>query len=257
MWKRFVRAIKSIFGGAVGAMEDPKRILEMNIQELNDQVPVMNENIATVKANVMLLQKEEEKYGKQVSEMTLRIKSAIQAGRDDIAQNYAIQLERSKESFNATRQQLKHAVQAYEKALQIKRTFMHEKDRKIREAREAMRESERSAWQARVADTLEQFEVGGLDATHDEMISRIKEETARNEARMEMALDSVDSNALELEFDAEKIRAAELVSRFKKEMNPPKAITAGNDPSKEIFIEELEPGIISHTKSQLNQNHHA
>ena len=43
MWKRFVRAIKSLFGGVVSSMEDPKLILEQNIRELNDQVPRMNE----------------------------------------------------------------------------------------------------------------------------------------------------------------------------------------------------------------------
>jgi phage shock protein A len=85
MWKRFVRAIKSIFGGLVSSIEDPKLILEQNIRELNDQVPRMNENIATVKANVMLLQKEYDKYSKSISELTSKIKSAINAGRDDIA----------------------------------------------------------------------------------------------------------------------------------------------------------------------------
>ena len=43
-------------------MEDPRLILEQNMRELNDQVPKMNENIATVKANVMLLQKEHRRY---------------------------------------------------------------------------------------------------------------------------------------------------------------------------------------------------
>ncbi len=55
MWKRFVRAIKSLFGGLISSVEDPKLILEQNIRELNDQVPKMNESIATVKANVVLL----------------------------------------------------------------------------------------------------------------------------------------------------------------------------------------------------------
>ncbi|MYH07474.1 MAG: PspA/IM30 family protein, partial [Rhodothermaceae bacterium] len=58
LWTRFKRAIRSIFGGAISSMENPKLILEQNIRELNDQVPKMNENIATVKANVILLQKE-------------------------------------------------------------------------------------------------------------------------------------------------------------------------------------------------------
>ncbi|MDG5766075.1 PspA/IM30 family protein [Balneolales bacterium ANBcel1] len=256
MWRRFVRAIRSIFGGAVSAIEDPKRILEMNIRELNDQVPRMNENIATVKANVMLLQKEVQRYEDQVSELSLRIKTAIKAERDDIAENYALQLQRGRDALTASRNQLENARKAYDKALQVKKTFMTEKDRKIREAKEAMRESERSAWQARVADTLEQFEVSGVDATHDEMIARIREETARNEARMEMALDSVDSESIELEYDAERLKAGEIVRQFKKQMETPRSLEAGKKQG-EVFINKSEPGILSHTKTHVNNNDHA
>lgn len=253
MWRRFVRAIKSIFGGAIGAIEDPKRILELNIRELNDQVPRMNENIATVKANVMLLQKEVQRYEEQARELSLRIKSAIQADRDDIAENYALQLQRARETLETTREQLKNARNAYDKALQVKKTFMREKDRKIREARDAMRESERSAWQARVADTLEQFEIGGVDATHDEMISRIREDSARNEARMEMALDSVDSQALELEYDAEKLKAGEIVRQFKKQMSGDKSLPAVKDTTG-INVERSEPGTVSRKTAHASKN---
>jgi phage shock protein A len=219
MWKRFVRALKSLFGGLVSSIEDPKLILEQNIRELNDQVPRMNENIATVRANVILLQKEHDKYTKSISELTSKIKSAIQAGRDDIAETYALQLEKSREQIGSITEQLDFAKKAYEKALQVKKIFMREKDRKIREAREALRASERAAWQAKIADTLEQFEVGGMDQTHDEMLNRINEQTAKNEARMEIALDSIDTKTMEIEVDAERLRASELVKQFKLEMN--------------------------------------
>lgn len=218
MWKRFVRAIKSLFGGVVSSMEDPKLILEQNIRELNDQVPRMNENIATVKANVMLLRKEVARYEKNLDEITSKIKAAINAQRDDIAENYAMQLQKTRENVESSKSQLAYAEQAYEKALQVKKSFLREKDRKIQEAREALRASERAAWQAKVADTLEQFEVGGVDSTHTEMINRLNEETAKNEARMEIALDSVDTKTMEIELDAEKMRASELVRQFKLEM---------------------------------------
>ncbi len=219
MWKRFVRALKSLFGGLVSSIEDPKLILEQNIRELNDQVPRMNENIATVRANVILLQKEHDKYTKSVTELTSKIKSAIQAGRDDIAETYALQLEKNREQLVSITEQLEFAKKAYEKAIQVKKIFMREKDRKIREAREALRASERAAWQAKIADTLEQFEVGGMDQTHDEMLNRINEQTAKNEARMEIALESIDTKAMEIEVDAERLRASELVKQFKLEMN--------------------------------------
>ena len=218
IWKRFIRAIKSLFGGVVSSIEDPRLILEQNIRELNDQIPKMNENIATVKANVVLLQKEAKKYETEIKGYTSKVKAAIQAGRDDIAQRYALQLEKTKEAYGRTKEQLSYAKQAYDKALQVKKVFMHEREKKIQEAKEALRAHERAKWQSKVADTLEQFEVTGVDQTHDEMLTRINEETAKNEARMEMALDSVDTEAMEIEEAAEDIRAAELVKQFKLEM---------------------------------------
>lgn len=237
MWKRFVRAIKSLFGGFVSSIEDPKLILEQNIRELNDQVPRMNENIATVKANVMMLQKEHDKYTKSTVELTSKIKSAINAGRDDIAETYALQLEKNREQLVSITEQLDFAKKAYDKAIQVKKIFMREKDRKIREAREALRASERAAWQAKIADTLEQFEVGGMDQTHDEMINRLNERTAMNEARMEVALDGIDTKTMEIEVDAERLRASELVKQFKLEMN---AETEGGNPLLDRESESVE-----------------
>ncbi|MDZ7690042.1 MAG: PspA/IM30 family protein [Balneolaceae bacterium] len=97
MFKRLVRALKSLFGGFVSSIEDPKLILEQNIRDLNDQIPQMNENISTVKANMIMLQKEVKKYEKQIHDLTSKIKSAINADRDDIAEGYALQLEKAKE----------------------------------------------------------------------------------------------------------------------------------------------------------------
>jgi len=219
VWSRFTRWVKSVFGGAISAVEDPRLILEQNIRELNDQVPKMNENIATVKANVMMLQKEGNRLNRQIESLTSKIKAAIQAERDDIAQQYAMQLEKAKEELQRNKEQLKYASAAYDKSLQVKKAFMREKENKIQEARDAMRAHERAKWQSRVADAMEQFEVSGVDQTHEEMVQRLNEQTARSEARMELALDSVDTEALKIEEDAESIRAAELVKQFKMEMN--------------------------------------
>jgi phage shock protein A len=243
MFKRFIRALKSMFGGFVSSIEDPKLILEQNIRELNDQIPQMNENIATVKANMMMLQKEVKRYEKSIEDLTAKIKSAINANRDDIAENYAMKLEKHKENLASSREQLKFAEQAYEKALKVKKAFMREKDRKIQEAKEALRASERAEWQSKVADTLEQFEVGGVDATHDEMINRINEQTAKNEARMELALDSIDTETMEIEANAERMRAHEIVEQMKNEMggvSDGKAKTEESKTKADIDLDEVE-----------------
>jgi phage shock protein A len=143
MWERFKRLIRSIVGFFISSAEDPELILQQNIRDMNDQVPKMNQNIALIKANVTLLERESSKLKKQEVDLLSKIK---------------------------------------------------------------------------VADAMEQFEVAGIDQTHDEMIRKINEEAAINEAKLEMALTNVDIDSIKIEEEAEKIRANELVQQIKKEM---------------------------------------
>lgn len=233
MWKRFVRAIRSLFGGLISSIEDPKLILEQNIRELNDQIPKMNENIATVKANVMLLEKEFNRNKAEYSDLVRKMKAAINAGRDDIAQNYALRMESVKNHMVQTKEQYQSAKSAYEKALEVKKVFMKQREKKIAEAKDALRAHERAKWQSKIADTMEAFEVGGIDSTHTEMIDRINEETAKNEARMELAMDSVDTDSFKIEEEAENLRAAELVKQFKMELG----IDSEDDPTSDLDLD--------------------
>ncbi len=218
MWPRLSRVFRSFFGFFISVAENPEIILEQNIRDMNDQVPRMNESIAMVKANVTLLEKEEAKYKTDLSELTAKTKAAIQAGRDDIAATFAAQLEQVRSAMARTQAQLANAKAAYDKAMVVKSAFMREKERKTREAMQAIRDNRRSAWQKKVADAMEQFEVAGLSQTHDEMIRKIEEQTAVNEARMDMALNNVDQQRYEIEKEAEKLQANELLKQFKIEM---------------------------------------
>lgn len=218
MWHRFRRAMRSFVGFFVSTIEDPELILEQNIRDLNDQVPKMNESIAMVRANVTLLEKENAKYRVEVADLTARVKAAIQAGRDDLAAQYATRLQMEKGALTRNEAQLATAKGAYDKALNVKKAFMREKDKKTAEAMAAIRDARRSKWQAKVADAMESFEVGGIDATHDEMLRKVEEQTAVNEARMQMALESVDTQGMKIEEEAEALQAAELVKQFKMEM---------------------------------------
>ena len=233
MWNRITRIFRSFAGYFISVAENPEVILEQNIRDMNDQVPRMNESIAMVRANATLLEKEEAKYKAELSEVTSKVKAAIQAGRDDLAGNFAMQMESLKSTLGRTQGQLTAAKAAYDKALSVKQAFMREKERKTREAMSAIRDFRRSQWQKKVADAMEQFEVGGVSQTHDEMLRKIEEQTAMSEARMEMAMNNVDHQRFEVEQEAEKIRANELVKQFKVEMGliSPQPSVATNAPA--------------------------
>jgi phage shock protein A len=218
MWQRFRRAMRSFVGFFVSTIEDPELILEQNIRDLNDQVPKMNESIAMVRANLTLLEKENAKYKTEVGDLTAKVKAAIQAGRDDLAAQYATRLQMERSALARNEAQVETARSAYDKALNVKKAFMREKEKKTNEATAALRDARRAKWQSKVADAMESFEVAGIDATHDEMLRKVEEQTAVNEARMQMALEGVDHQALKIEEDAEALQAQELVKQFKMEM---------------------------------------
>ncbi|HXJ87590.1 MAG TPA: PspA/IM30 family protein [Candidatus Binatia bacterium] len=218
MWQRLSRMIRSFVGFFISVAEDPELILQQNIRDMNDQVPRMNESIAMVKANVTLLEKEEAKYKADMANLTAKVKASIQANRDDLAGAFATQLEQLKGALARTQGQLQTARAAFDKAMSVKQAFMREKERKTQEALNAIADYRRAQWQKKVADAMEQFEVAGISQTHDEMVRKIEEMTAVNEARMDMAMSNVDHQKVKIEDEAEKIQASELVKQFKIEM---------------------------------------
>ena len=218
MWERFKRAMRSFAGFFVSSMENPELILEQNIRDLNDQVPKMNESIAMMRANVTLLEKENAKCKAEIASLTNKMKAAIQAGRDDIASGYASKLTIEKSTLEKNEQQLVGARAAYQKALDVKKAFMREKERRTQEAQAALQDAQRAKWQAKVADSLESFQVAGVDATHNEMLRKVEEQSAVNQARLEMALDNVDTAGMKIEEDAKAMEADEMVRQMKLEM---------------------------------------
>ena len=239
MWQRFSRMVRSFVGFFVSFAEDPELILQQNIRDMNDQVPRMNESIAMVKANVTLLEKEEAKYKDDMAGLTAKVKAAIQANRDDLAGGFAAQLEQTKSALARTQGQLATARAAFEKAMTVKQAFMREKERKTQEALRAIADYRRAQWQKKVADAMEQFEVAGISQTHDEMVRKIEEMTAVNEARMDMAMSNVDQQQIKIEDEAKKLQASELVKQFKIEMGlAPAQASAASAAEKTIAAKE-------------------
>jgi phage shock protein A len=236
MWERLSRVIRSFIGFFISVAEDPELILQQNIRDMNDQVPRMNESIAMVKANVTLLEKEEAKYNSDIANLTAKVKAAIQANRDDLAGSFATQLQQVKSALARTQGQLMTARAAFEKAMTVKQAFMQEKERKTQEALGAIADYRRAQWQKKVADAMEQFEVAGISQTHDEMVRKIEEMTAVNEARMDMAMSNVDQQKVKIEEEAQKLQANELVKQFKIEMGiATQEVASGSAPAEKTI----------------------
>ncbi|MBI4866336.1 MAG: PspA/IM30 family protein [Candidatus Wallbacteria bacterium] len=218
MFERIKRMFRSFIGFFIELGEDPELILKQNIRDMEDQVPVMNQNIAMIKANQVLLDKEKNKLDMSEKELSAKIQAALKAGRRDIALTFATQLEQVKKDLAQTEVQLKTATEAVDKAMQVKSAFMREKERKTREAMSVIQAKKRSEWQGKVADAMESFKIAGLDASHDEMVRKLEQEAAEKEARVSLALEKVDQQTFQIEEEAKKLQANDLLHQFELQM---------------------------------------
>jgi phage shock protein A len=242
MWQRIKRIFRSIVGWFIELGEDPVLILKQNIRDLEDQVPALNENLAMIKAQATLVEKDLQKLRQREEELTAKIKAALKNNRRDIALNYATTLEEVRREITQQERQLVHAKAASEKAQKVKRAFMVEKERKIQEAKKALSAKRQSEWNQKVANAMSSFQVAGIDQTHDEMIDKIERDAAQAEAKLEMAMDNVATDHYDIEQDARQLQANETLRQFELEMgvNAGPDLSAPSEATKEKTIGGME-----------------
>ena len=217
MWQRFVRWIRSIFGGAIESMENPELILKQTIRDMRDQMPKINANLAKMRGGLNLMQKDYEDAIDNERKLTARIKAALEAGDEELAGDYAIRLKQVQGTKEKTFEQLEKAKEAYEKAVEFKADYKREMDKKINAAMQAIRDHQASKWKAEVASVFESFEVGDVDGNYEEMMEKLRQKTAMAEGKLDMAIETVDMREIQLEKRAERIEAQELLEQFKVE----------------------------------------
>jgi phage shock protein A len=218
MWARIKRMFRSLIGAVISLGEDPKLILEQNIRDMRDKVPEMNTGIAKARAGIIRLEDEAKRYREEGTRVRARIKACLLSGDDGLAGQYAVQLKRQEEALERNQGQLESAKAGYEALLKLKERYMREMKLKTEEAMRAIREAEAAKWKNELADVFESFEVGGVDATHQEMVDKLREKTALAEGKIAAAVESVDMKTIELEEKARALEGQELLKQFKLDL---------------------------------------
>jgi phage shock protein A len=218
MWQRFARIVRSFVGFFISTMEDPKLILEQTVRDMQDKVPVMNQGLAKARGGIIMLENEAKQYEREIAMLTAKVKACVVAKDEHLGATYALRLKNTQEALARNREQMQAAKSGYESLLKMKEKFMREIKAKTEEALAAIRDAEASKWKSELADTFEQFEVAGVDATYDEMIGKLRSKNAEAEGRLAMAAESVDMKSITIDEKAEELEGKELFRAFQTEM---------------------------------------
>ncbi|HEY3320295.1 MAG TPA: PspA/IM30 family protein [Planctomycetota bacterium] len=218
MWARIKRIFRSFVGAFISLGEDPKLILEQNMRDMRDKVPEMNTGIAKARGGIIRLENEATQYKQDIARFTARIKACLLSGDEALAADYAMQLKKVQEALERNQGQLESAKAGYDALLKLKERYMREMKLKTEEAMQAIREAESAKWKSELADVFQSFEVGGVDATHQEMVDKLREKTAMADGKIAAAVESVDMKTIEMEEKARVLEGQELLKQFKLDL---------------------------------------
>ena len=228
MWERLRRVVRSFVGFFISTMEDPKLILEQTVRDMQDKIPVMNQGLAKARGGIIMIQNEIKQYERDVAMLTAKIKACVVNKDESLGAQYAVRLKKTQDALARDKEQIVAAQAGYDALLKMKEKFMREIKAKTEEAMAAIRDAEAAKWKAELADTFEQFEVAGVDATHEEMIGKLRAKNAEAEGRLAMAAESVDSKAMQADETADQLEGKELFKAFQMEMGVSSAESGGD-----------------------------
>jgi phage shock protein A len=230
MWARLKRIFRSIVGAFITLGENPKLILEQNMRDMQDKVPEMNTGIAKARGGIIRLEKEISDYKSEISRLTAKIKACLLSREEGMAADFAVRLKGLQEAVARDEEQL-HAAQAgYDALLKLKERYMREMKAKTEEAMQAIKDAEAAKWKSDLADVFQSFEVAGVDATHSEMIEKLKEKSATAEGKIAAAVESIDMKAIEMEEKAKVLEGQELLKQFKLDLGMETSAPASTAP---------------------------
>jgi len=213
-------------GAFISMAEDPEMILEQNIRDMRDKIPEMNTGIAKARGGIIRLENEATSYKHDIAKLTARVKACLLGGDEGMAGQFAVQLKKQQEALERNQQQLEAARGGYEALLKLKERYMREMKMKTEEAQRAISEARAAKWKGELADVFQSFEVGGVDATHGEMIEKLREKSAMAEGKIMSAVESVDMKSIEIEEKAQQIEGQELLKQFKLDLGLDKTAAA-------------------------------
>jgi len=146
--------------------------------------------------------------------------------------------------LGSTQEQLAAATKAHESAKMSVDVLKSKLKDKIETSQRALKERQKAQVLKKAADAIVELQSYGVAATADKFLEQIKQEVAESKAAVEVATGGIDTQAIERERTARKIKAASILQQFEAEMGisaPPTASTSAAAPSVGSRVSE-KPG---------------
>jgi phage shock protein A len=236
MFARLSRLFRAWMGFFISLGEDPEVMLQDAIEEMRMTMPKLNSVLVATRATVIRLEEERDSLRRQDKNLTASIQAALRDGSAaarSVAEEDALQLQQLRTDLTSTEEQLAAAQKAHESARISVDALKTKLKERIESAQRAMKERQKAQVMKKAADAIVELQSYGVASTTDKFLEQIKQEVAESKAAVEVATGGLDTEGIERERTARKIKAASILQQFEAEMGiaPPAATGTAVTPS--------------------------
>jgi phage shock protein A len=237
MFARLSRLFRAWMGYFISVGEDPEVMLQDAIEEMRATMPKLNSVLIATRATVIRLEEERDALARQDKNLTASIQAALRDGSPaarSLAEEDAIELQQLRTDLASTQEQLGAAQNAHESAKLSVDTLKSRLKEKIEVSQRALKERQKAQVMKKAADAIVELQSYGVAATADKFLEQIKQEVAESKAAVEVATGGLDTQGIERERTARRIKAAGILHQFEVEMGisaPPAATSTTTAPS--------------------------
>ena len=251
IFDRFRRLIKSNLNEMINRAENPEKMLEQVIDDMNKQLIESKKNVASAIADEKKLDRQINQTKAQAQEWERRAETAVRAGEDQLAKEALLrkqELDRYAEEYQKQRDEQHESVEKLKVALRALQQKLEEAQRK---RNLLVARARRVETQKKLQETI-----GGMNDTSafeafDRMTQKMDELEAQNEAMQELEGESSGNDELESRFqqlEGTQSDGDTLLSEFKKHLEiehtdggkDSRQADSAKDSTTEESIEELK-----------------
>jgi len=224
-------------GFFISVGEDPEVMLQDAIEEMRMTMPKLNSVLVATRATVIRLEEERDALLRQERDLTGSIQAALREGSAaarSVAEEDALQLQQLRTDLTSTQEQLAAAGKAHESARVSVDVLKGKLKDRIETSQRALKERRKAQVMKVAADAIVELQSYGVASTADKFLEQIKQEVAESKAAVEVATGGIDTQAIERDRTARKLKAASILQQFEAEMGisaPATATSATVTPS--------------------------
>ncbi len=186
IWDNLKRVFKSNINAAISKAEDPQRILEQTIIDMNEQLIENKKAVATAIADEKRLERQYQDNAAQAKDWEGKAILAVKSNRDDLAKEALLRQKEYEDLASQFKQQFEAQHQAVEKLKDSLRQLQQKIDEAARKKNILIARAKRAEAQKKISETMSNMSNNSAFEAFDRMAVKVDQMEAEASAAAEL-----------------------------------------------------------------------